>query len=291
MGALFGIYVGSTKWPIIVVVAVLTTAYTIYGGLVVSIYTDQIQVSDSVDPVPRAGVHAFLWCVLLWWCPSTPIISRCVTESDSVVSVRAGCGKAVATSGTGTLPSDFATLKRAVPPSRPCRASPASCSSSSSLSTWQSCSAPACPPPSPAPPTTTTPTPWASASPAPARCARCAVLGALGALRQERGAWGRMCALRMVLIVTGQLMQCQPACPTGPCWHTSQNPTSLAPLGPTSADRLLVLLLHARLPLHRHRLLGGHVAARLGLQLCAVGGRGGGLRAACPGPRLTAVGM
>ncbi len=43
IGALFGVYLDSKRYPIIIVVGVLTTIYTVYGGLVVSIYTDQIQ--------------------------------------------------------------------------------------------------------------------------------------------------------------------------------------------------------------------------------------------------------
>lgn len=43
VGSFFGQYLDSTPVPIIVVVGVLTLAYTIYGGLLVSIFTDQIQ--------------------------------------------------------------------------------------------------------------------------------------------------------------------------------------------------------------------------------------------------------
>jgi Na+/proline symporter len=43
IGALFKDFVGSINYPIIIVVAVLTLAYTAYGGLAVSIITDQLQ--------------------------------------------------------------------------------------------------------------------------------------------------------------------------------------------------------------------------------------------------------
>eukprot|EP00960_Hanusia_phi_P059443 764166-Hanusia_phi.AAC.1 len=48
VGGLFRDFVGSVSYPIIIVVAVLTTIYTIYGGLLVSIVTDQIQGVISV---------------------------------------------------------------------------------------------------------------------------------------------------------------------------------------------------------------------------------------------------
>lgn len=43
IGTIFNLYVASVAFPIIIVVGVLTTAYTVYGGLIVSVYTDQIQ--------------------------------------------------------------------------------------------------------------------------------------------------------------------------------------------------------------------------------------------------------
>ncbi len=41
--ALLGDYLGAVGYPICIVVFVLSTTYTLVGGLVVSIYTDQIQ--------------------------------------------------------------------------------------------------------------------------------------------------------------------------------------------------------------------------------------------------------
>lgn len=43
IGTIFSAFVGTLDWPIIVVVGVLTLTYTAYGGLAVSIATDQVQ--------------------------------------------------------------------------------------------------------------------------------------------------------------------------------------------------------------------------------------------------------
>lgn len=43
IGSIFTSYVGSVAYPMVVVIGVLTMAYTAYGGLLVSIYTDQVQ--------------------------------------------------------------------------------------------------------------------------------------------------------------------------------------------------------------------------------------------------------
>ncbi|GFH13867.1 uncharacterized protein HaLaN_09825 [Haematococcus lacustris] len=43
MGSLFKDFVGSVNYPVIIVVGVLTMSYTAYGGLYISILTDQIQ--------------------------------------------------------------------------------------------------------------------------------------------------------------------------------------------------------------------------------------------------------
>lgn len=53
IGTLFSDYVGSLNWPIIIVIGVLTLTYTAYGGLAVSIATDQAQ-----------GVASFLLALL-----------------------------------------------------------------------------------------------------------------------------------------------------------------------------------------------------------------------------------
>ena len=48
IGALFQDFVGTKNYPIIIVMAILTTAYSCYGGLLVSIVTDQIQAGVSL---------------------------------------------------------------------------------------------------------------------------------------------------------------------------------------------------------------------------------------------------
>mmetsp|Transcript_1834 Transcript_1834/g.3736 ORF Transcript_1834/g.3736 Transcript_1834/m.3736 type:complete len:671 (+) Transcript_1834:217-2229(+) len=48
IGGLFQDFVGSKNYPIIIVVAILTTGYTAYGGLLVSIVTDQVQATFSL---------------------------------------------------------------------------------------------------------------------------------------------------------------------------------------------------------------------------------------------------
>lgn len=48
IGALFESYVGDRSYPIIIVQGVVTTAYTAYGGLLVSIITDQAQAVVSI---------------------------------------------------------------------------------------------------------------------------------------------------------------------------------------------------------------------------------------------------
>jgi Na+/proline symporter len=43
IGTIFSAFVGTLDWPIIVLVGVVTLTYTAYGGLAVSIATDQVQ--------------------------------------------------------------------------------------------------------------------------------------------------------------------------------------------------------------------------------------------------------
>ncbi len=43
IGTLFQSFVGDRSYPMIIVVGVLTTTYTTYGGLAISIITDQFQ--------------------------------------------------------------------------------------------------------------------------------------------------------------------------------------------------------------------------------------------------------
>lgn len=48
MGLIFKFFVGSVSYPMVIVVGVLALAYTTYGGLLVSIYTDTVQGVSSV---------------------------------------------------------------------------------------------------------------------------------------------------------------------------------------------------------------------------------------------------
>lgn len=43
VGDVFSVVNGTVRWPIVVLIAVVTTSYTSYGGLYVSIVTDQVQ--------------------------------------------------------------------------------------------------------------------------------------------------------------------------------------------------------------------------------------------------------
>lgn len=40
---MFAIVIGSIRWPIVVIIGLVSAAYTAYGGLYVSIVTDQVQ--------------------------------------------------------------------------------------------------------------------------------------------------------------------------------------------------------------------------------------------------------
>lgn len=41
VGDLYNIVIGAVRWPIVVIIALVSTIYTAYGGLHVSIITDQ----------------------------------------------------------------------------------------------------------------------------------------------------------------------------------------------------------------------------------------------------------
>lgn len=43
VGDLFSIVVGSVRWPMVVIIGLVSTMYTTYGGLHVSIITDQVR--------------------------------------------------------------------------------------------------------------------------------------------------------------------------------------------------------------------------------------------------------
>ena len=42
VGDMFAIVIGSIRWPIVVIIGIVSAAYTAYGGLYVSIVTDQV---------------------------------------------------------------------------------------------------------------------------------------------------------------------------------------------------------------------------------------------------------
>ena len=48
MGDYFAIILGTTRVPIVIIVGVIASIYTAYGGLYVSIITDQVQVGNSI---------------------------------------------------------------------------------------------------------------------------------------------------------------------------------------------------------------------------------------------------
>lgn len=47
VGDLYATVINSTRWPIVVIIGVVSMMYTAAGGLYVSIVTDQWQVSNS----------------------------------------------------------------------------------------------------------------------------------------------------------------------------------------------------------------------------------------------------
>ena len=57
IGSLFADFVGSVNYPIIIVIAVLTTGYTAWGGVLVSIVTDQVQACVSLLLLAIAFVY------------------------------------------------------------------------------------------------------------------------------------------------------------------------------------------------------------------------------------------
>jgi Na+/proline symporter len=50
VGDLFEYTIGSKRWPIVVIIAAVATLYTAYGGLLISIITDQWQVGTPTRP-------------------------------------------------------------------------------------------------------------------------------------------------------------------------------------------------------------------------------------------------
>ncbi len=68
IGSIFGDFVGGASWGIILAVALVTMAYTSYGGLVVSIATDQVQgiASALLMVVVSAYIGSVHKCVDGW---------------------------------------------------------------------------------------------------------------------------------------------------------------------------------------------------------------------------------
>lgn len=67
MGDLFENTIGSKRWPIVVIIAVVATLYTAYGGLLISIITDQWQVRTRPrchqDGTTPSAAH---WKSIVW---------------------------------------------------------------------------------------------------------------------------------------------------------------------------------------------------------------------------------
>lgn len=51
MGDYFDIILGTTRIPIVIIVGVISSIYTAYGGLYISIITDQVQARSAVVSV------------------------------------------------------------------------------------------------------------------------------------------------------------------------------------------------------------------------------------------------
>ena len=47
VGDLFNLVIGAVRWPIVVIIALVSTTYTTYGGLHVSIITDQVHTTTQ----------------------------------------------------------------------------------------------------------------------------------------------------------------------------------------------------------------------------------------------------
>ncbi len=43
VGDMFAIVIGSIRWPMVVIIGLVSAGYTAYGGLYVSIVTDQVR--------------------------------------------------------------------------------------------------------------------------------------------------------------------------------------------------------------------------------------------------------
>ena len=57
IGSLFQDFVGSVNWPIIITVGIVTMIYTMYGGLYISIVTDQVQAIVTIVFIAILSVY------------------------------------------------------------------------------------------------------------------------------------------------------------------------------------------------------------------------------------------
>ena len=57
IGSLFKDFVGSENWPIIITVGIVTMIYTMYGGLYISIVTDQVQAIVTIIFIAILSVY------------------------------------------------------------------------------------------------------------------------------------------------------------------------------------------------------------------------------------------
>ena len=83
VGDLFELVIGANRVPIVVIIGVVSMLYTAYGGLYVSIITDQWQAWPLFP-----HICAFLWTCMqthLDWRPCLPGASQIVAFSHSIV--------------------------------------------------------------------------------------------------------------------------------------------------------------------------------------------------------------
>jgi hypothetical protein len=95
VGSLFSLVIPSTAIPIVVIIGVVSSVYTAYGGLHVSLITDQVQVRTSAPTptqTPMSTLEVAVRGIKLRWIPSTtffypsilnPTWPREVRASDS----------------------------------------------------------------------------------------------------------------------------------------------------------------------------------------------------------------
>jgi disulfide bond formation protein DsbB len=89
VGDLFELVIGTVRWPIVIIIGIVSAIYTAYGGLYVSIVTDQVpqntnpQVATPLpccSPAISAGVGSL---VLTFWGPALNRYRRGVLSASS----------------------------------------------------------------------------------------------------------------------------------------------------------------------------------------------------------------